>query len=533
MRMSAIGMAATLFAATATAMPAISESVEQQIQSLLERNEARAVVVGLYENGERRVIPFGWMNGDREKIPNGDTLFEIGSVSKVFTALLAQAQVEAGRLSWDSTIGECLGDIGFASDELAKITLRELASHTSGLPAVPDNMLAEDPLDPYAGYERSDLIAFLANYAPASLDKQYNYSNLGAGLLGLIAADAAGLSFEEAMRRDVFQPLRLDDSWIHVPDSAKKRLATGFSQGADMPNWSGFDALAGAGVIVSSVNDMLDFIEQNLGKSALSDALIAIREPQPNGETALGWHILRHEGSTIYWHNGGTGGYASVLSIDLEKKSGVVILTTSTAYNEVTALGFAQATGESSAPDDRDLSVYEGSYRLAEGFLLSIFARDGRLFGQATGQGEIPLTSGGEHEFWNAVVDVRIVFSDINDGSAQALTLIQAGNKTPAPRVGAAITATQRTVIDVEPSGLKEYGGLYDLAPGVGITVEARGAQLYAQLTGQLAYPVFAYEPDRFFYKVVDAQLEFERDEDGRIIAVILHQAGQKRAPRR
>jgi hypothetical protein len=125
------------------------------------------------------------------------------------------------------------------------------------------------------------------------------------------------------------------------------------------------------------------------------------------------------------------------------------------------------------------------------------------------------------------------VFSDFDGDTAQALTLYQAGRATPAPRVAAETPARQRDVIDVDAARLQEYEGQYDLAPGAVIAVEARDKQLYAQLTGQLAYPVFAYAADKFFYKVVDAQLEFERDDDGKVIAVLLHQAGQRRAPRR
>jgi hypothetical protein len=300
-----------------------------------------------------------------------------------------------------------------------------------------------------------------------------------------------------------------------------------------MPNWSGFDALAGAGVIVSTVNEMLSFIEQNLGDSAIAGSLTAIRQVQGDGETALGWHIRENKDSPIYWHNGGTGGYASVLLMDPKRKSGVVILTTSTAYGDVTELGFMQATGDTAIAENRVLSGYAGTYKIAEGFLLGIFERNGQLFGQATGQGAFPLMHSDDHEFANVAAGIRIVFSDFDGDTAQALTLYQAGRATPAPRVAAETPARQRDVIDVDAARLKEYEGQYDLAPGAVIAVEARDKQLYAQLTGQLAYPVFAYAADKFFYKVVDAQLEFERDDDGKVIAVLLHQAGQRRAPRR
>jgi hypothetical protein len=218
--------------------------------------------------------------------------------------------------------------------------------------------------------------------------------------------------------------------------------------------------------------------------------------------------------------------------MNVTNKTGVVVLTTSTAYDEVTAIGFSQLLGESVSTGNLDLSAYPGTYQIAEGFLLSIFSPDGRLFGQATGQGEFPLAPGREHEFSNVAADIRIVFSAFDDGSAKLLTLFQSRRETRAPRVSAEPPQVERKAIDIDATQLPDYEGRYELAPGVVITVESREAQLFAQVSGQMAYPVFAYDTDRFFYKVVDAQLQFERDPDGNVVAVILHQAGQTRAPR-
>jgi CubicO group peptidase (beta-lactamase class C family) len=421
----------------------------------------------------------------------------------------------------------------FASEAVAAITLRELASHTSGLPRIPDNMAFEDPLDPYAGYEREDLLSFVSGFDAEALEESYDYSNLGAGLLGLIAGDAAGSGYAAAMSRDVLRPLGMSHSAVGLADERRGSLARGFSQGADMPNWAGFDALAGAGAIISTTEDLLRFIDANLNEGPMSGVLAAIREPQAAGDTGLGWHLHPVAADdVIYWHNGGTGGYASYLALRPAMRTGFVLLTTSTAYSLVTELGLAQITGASLRAAGGDLDAYPGAYRLAENFVLTVFIEDGRLFGQATGQGRFAMTPADADEFVFPPAGIRVVFERGESGQAERLTLHQGGQVSEAPRVSDAAGVQARTTVEVDPARLEAYVGRYQLAPGAVLSVEARAGQLYAQLTGQPAFPVFPYDDDRFFYKVVDAELHFERTADGQVAAVVLHQAGERRAPK-
>jgi hypothetical protein len=179
-----------------------------------------------------------------------------------------------------------------------------------------------------------------------------------------------------------------------------------------------------------------------------------------------------------------------------------------------------------------ELQYYPGAYRLAEGFVLTVFVEDERLFGQATGQGPFVMTPSGPDEFVHPAAGIRVVFDRNASDASESLTFYQGDQVTKAPRVPDDQGVQFRKAIDVDPESLQEFAGRYQLAPGAVITVEARDRQLFAQLTGQAAFPVFAYEPDRFFLKVVDAQLHFERDADSRVVAVVLHQVGQQRAPR-
>jgi hypothetical protein len=348
------------------------------------------------------------------------------------------------------------------------------------------------------------------------------------GLLGEIAADAAGLAYSQAMQRDVLSKLGMQDTGVST--NAGGRLAQGFSDGADMPNWGGFDALAGAGALLSTVDDMLQFVDANFDDSRLT--LNTVLKRARDAATAFGWHkLVREDGEAIYWHNGGTGGYASFLAIRPDQEEAVVILSTSTAGQRLTELGFAQITGEIAAATQQDLGPYTGSFELAPGFILSVFEKDGRLFGQATGQAAFPLAASGDNEFSLAAAGIRIVFNEAADGF-NSIDFHQGGSTTIARRVAAATGPKKYTAIDVEAEDLQSLVGEYQLAPQIIITIIADGEQLYAQLTGQAAFPVFPYESDKFFFKVVDAQLFFERDADGRIDAVILNQNGQQRAPR-
>jgi CubicO group peptidase (beta-lactamase class C family) len=511
-----------LWTSTLNAQP---QEFQALIDEIVDDGRARTVVVGFYDDGETSTLVAGGPG-------SSSSIFEIGSITKVFTSLLVQTLVDAEKLDWDQSLSDSLPDVDFASEVVASITLRELSTHTSGLPRLPTNMSFDNAEDPYIGYDRKLLFDFLESFDPESLDKSYEYSNLGAGLLGEIAADAAGAGYAEAMQRGILAPLSMKSTTVGLRDEFVDRLVTGFSDGADMPNWSGFDALAGAGALTSSVDDMLTFIDKNLNKSAIRTSLAAIRQEQGDGTTALGWHLQKTDAGTVHWHNGGTGGYASFLGINIEKRQGVVVLSASTDYTGITDLGFVLISGQLPKQTADDFSLFEGVYELGDGFYLTVFEQGGRLHGQATGQAEFPLNHTGDKDFRFDAASIVIRFPERIDNHAASILFSQGGSEITAPRVDDALGTRPFDEIDVKPEALKDYVGKYQLAPGATITVDVRGGQLFAQLTGQQSFPVFPFEPDKFFYKVVDAKLYFGRNDDGRVVSVTLDQAGLRLAPR-
>lgn len=511
-----------------------SGDIRERIDNAVSRGTIGAAVFGVYEKGEVTIYGYGRISPDQPREPDGDTLFEIGSITKVFTALLVQRLVEQGRLDWDQPISRYLGEVPFENESVGAITLRSLATHSSGLPRLPDNLAPEDGLDPYADYAQSDLNSFLGSFDPDNPSPEYAYSNLGLGLLGSIAAQAAELGYPDAIAHYVFEPLGMDRSFASYPEVPEANMAYGFSSGAVVPAWN-FDALAGAGAIVSSANDLMNFIRAICkgDPTDMQKAIVATQQLQEVDRMALGWHTRSDsDGNMVYWHNGGTGGFASFLAVNPATSQGWLILAASTEHGWLTELGFSRLAAQEESTEAIDLAPFIGVFQLAPSLFLTISEQDGQLFGQATGQGAFPLTHKGGPEFEFAAARIEITFKAPADGQSPGMDFVQAGQKIDAPRVEDEHGTKEREEVSVDSETLQEYVGEYRLASGVTITVTVRESQLFAQVTNQPAYPVFATATDRFFYKVVDAELEFLRDESGAVHELVLHQAGEHRAPR-
>ena len=512
------------------------ESAVATIEDALEREVIGAAVLSTYVAGDSNTVGFGQIRSDDASVPNENTVFEIGSITKVFTALLTQVLVDSEQLSWADSIATRLPDVHFTNSEVGAITLVELATHTSGLPRLPDNINPSDGLDPYADYGPQELLAFLSGYNPDTLDKTTAYSNLGMGLLGFIAARTVGLEYPAALAEYVLGPLQMSNTTATYDHEALNpdNLASGYSDGAEMPRWT-FDALAGAGSMLSTSSDLLTFIRHATldDPQGVAKSLQATLNFGTDAGNGLAWQVMPNSsGNKTYWHNGGTGGYASFMGVDPIAKQGWVLLTSSTAYQDVTVIGQSLTSPPQPADPSLDLSPYLGVYQLAENFHLTITEMNNQLHAQATGQGAFPLTyTGTEHSFAFDAAQITIQFETPNDGMSAAMQFSQGGQNTEAKRVDAELATPERTEIPISAQELLDYVGKYQLAPGVIITATARDNQLFLQLTGQPVIPVFAMAKDRFFFKIVDAEVQFER-QDGAVGTLVLFQNGEHRAER-
>ncbi|WP_088341909.1 serine hydrolase domain-containing protein [Robiginitalea sediminis] len=268
---------------------------------------------------------------------NESRVFEVGSISKVFTATLLAHQVIQGRVSLTEPIGHYVEK---ELNEAREITFLQLANHTSGLPRLPTNLnpFTFNPENPYRDYDGAKLEEYLTGGMEAENQpgSTYGYSNLGAGLLGYLLERISGASYEEQLQQQVFLPQDMTHS---TTDLAKvdSHLIPGLNAvGEPTPHWE-FDALAGAGAILSSANDLSIFARahfdlENPVLALTREATFNIRD---NMRIGLGWHLPRTKsGQEVLWHNGGTAGYTASMALEPNKKFGVVILSNVSAFHQ-------------------------------------------------------------------------------------------------------------------------------------------------------------------------------------------------------
>jgi CubicO group peptidase (beta-lactamase class C family) len=341
------------------------------------------------------------------------------------------------------------------------ITLLHLATHTSGLPRVPGNLKPKDARNPYENYAVDDLYAFLSNYTltrdPGS---QVEYSNLGGGLLGHVLANRAGTNYESPdyeslIRARITQPLGMLDTGIALSTGMQQRMTTGHNALLEpVANWD-FGALAGAGALRSSANDMLTFLEAFLGYresplAAAMKSMLEVRRSVPNTkfEVALGWHMLENRA----WHDGGTGGFCSFAGFDRHARTGVVVLSNAFALPGIADIGVhllnpnaPLADLDPGVPvDPQLLDNYTGRYRLAPNRVIEIGRDGGRLFAQVTAEVEgqpvagpkLGVSARNENSFVVKMTGSQITFEIGTDGRATGLMMHRAGREpTPAPRL--------------------------------------------------------------------------------------------------
>jgi D-alanyl-D-alanine-carboxypeptidase/D-alanyl-D-alanine-endopeptidase len=446
-----------VFSPSVVAAPAAESDLKQRIDSLvqpyLDANIAVGFTLGIIHDGASHSFSFGRIKADEAAAPTAETLYEIGSVSKVFTGILLADAVVQKRVKL-STLAADLLPAGATMPEPVDrpITLLDLSTHASGLPVLPDNVKPADPNNPYADYQKDDLYAFLKSHKLARApSKKYEYSNLAVGLLGSLLADQQHTDYATLLRERITNPLGMTSTAITLTPEQKARLAPPYAAvGVPYKNWD-LPTLAGAGAIRSTVGDMLLFAQSNitppqgdLGR-AIELAWDIHQIPSAKGDFAmgLGWHIA-HDGSTR-WHTGQTGGYHSMVLVNREMGSAVVLLA-NTATGEVDTLAqdvIRMLAGVSVEPRKFEKSIavapevmqkFAGQYEIIPEFVLTVTVDDGKLIVGATGQPTFEVYARSETEWYYKVVDATLIFKFNSDGQCESLELLQNGARQIARR---------------------------------------------------------------------------------------------------
>ncbi len=248
--LTAFAMLATVggpaaLAAQPRAFPSDS-AVRAVLQARIDAKLSPAYAVGFIDStGAIRFVTVG--TGANNAPIDAHSVFEIGSITKTFTGTILASMVADGTVRLDQPVAELLptGTV-IPSRNGTPITLRDLATQSSGLPRMPGNFAPRDPANPYADYDGAKMLAFLASYQlTRDPGAQYDYSNLGVGLLGYALAAKSKLSYEQLVTRRVLAPLGMQESRIALTPAMRSRLAPGHdANGAVVANWD-LDALAG------------------------------------------------------------------------------------------------------------------------------------------------------------------------------------------------------------------------------------------------------------------------------------------------
>ena len=270
-------------------------------------------------------------------INNRQHIFEIGSITKLFTAnLLAKAVVD-NRVKLDENINDYLR---IKINKNTKISFKSLANHTSGLPRMPSNIddQIDYPENPYKNYDQSYLEEYLKNFL--KVDKKAigipSYSNLGFAILGYTISKIYEMSYEDLIQQFIFSKFKMNSSFL-AADKVDKRLVKGLNEKGDItPNWD-LSAMSSSGGILSNVEDLVRFGTAHFDESNIELNLLKKKTAMVNErvDIGIGWHIINSEKSENkwHWHNGGTGGYSSSMALDFKNKTGVVILSNVSAFN--------------------------------------------------------------------------------------------------------------------------------------------------------------------------------------------------------
>ncbi len=547
--LAAILLAASPVVATPIKLP---DPVRASLERRVDQGINAGIVVGIVEERSGKVETafwsFGVLETGKPDEVGPDTIFEIGSITKTFTATLLADMVERGDMKLEDPINRFLPKgVKSPSRSGQTITLEHLATHRSGLPRLPDNFMPANDGNPYADLTPETLHEFLSKHELSrDVGEAYEYSNLGVGLLGHALALATGKSYGELVSERICRPLKMRDTGTTLSRSQQNRFATGHAGAESVRHWTFLSCMAGCGALRSTARDMTRYLSANMGlvDSPLSAAMrnahkIRRDTNSPYVHIGLGWHINTRFDTTVVWHNGGTGGFRTFCGFVPDRKRGVVVL--SNTSRSVDDLGFHLLESKYDLDDipqtvtvpNKVLEEYVGHYQLQPGALFDITTKDGRLFAQMTGQESYEVYPESKTTFFYTIVEARLIFDRDANGKVHQVRLDQFGMKRPAKRLTDYTPPPPRVAIQVDKKILRRYEGRYQLVPGVIFDVHLRDDQLTVHITGQSRQPVYAESKTKFFYKSVEAQITFVLEGTDVVNELILHQGGLDRRAKR
>ncbi len=541
------------------------------------------MVVGIVDPHGSSIIGYGTLDNSTDREVDGDTVFEIGSITKTFTGVLLQDMVDRGQMKLDDPVAQYLPlSLKVPTYHGRQITLLELATHTSGLPDGPDNLAPKRADNSRADYSFEKLAAFVSGYKlTREPGTKYEYSTVGIALLGQAIARKARTNYESLVVERICRPLNMNSTRITLMPELTPRFARGHNYYGYRVSHTDWGALSGGAALRSTARDLVRYVSANLGltRSSLSSVLEKTHVPQFHAyletdsdvatDVGLTWMIMRDSGdATLIGHGGLTRGFTTFIGFDMARHRGVVVLCNSLDL-DASRIGRVLLESEWNS-DLRPKGIkligptadrYVGQYKISPAQALGSLARHGigirrergRLFIQVTGPATWPkhvltppvtdeLVPESESVFFERLSGLPITFSrDASDrvtgfsghflGHAFAYDKI--GDQPPEapepPKPNRAIT--------LGAGDLAACVGHYEFAPnnafpvGMKLMLWREGDHLMGQASGentlQGAFDVYPASKTNFFIPADGAQLTFVKNEKGEVKSVIHHYPGR------
>ncbi|WP_312765964.1 serine hydrolase [Epilithonimonas sp.] len=335
------------FASQITFAQLSADSIKAIIKQEVANKRSKSIVVGIIDKNGRQIYSEGVVSDENPVLPDGNTVYEIGSITKVFTSLLLADMSLKHEVNLNDPISKFLPkNVKSPTRNGKEITLSNLSTHRGTFPRFPYNVDPKNLDEPYADYSVKRLYEYVSDFKPGfDIDSRWQYSNVGYGVLGEILTSVAYQKNYETFVEDVIcKPLGMKSTVITFTPEIKKRTAIGHSEYGEPADFIELGAIEACGGFRSTANDMLTFAAANLGfiKSDIYPAmeLTHLKQAKKDGNkgyATLGWTLYNDDGKYIIFKDGGTPGYRTFLGID--NKNGFAVVVLSNSNNGVTDIG--------------------------------------------------------------------------------------------------------------------------------------------------------------------------------------------------
>lgn len=418
----------------------IPELLKKEIQYRVKNHINPSIAVGLTDSTGTHFYVHGWSDVEQQIKADQHSLYEIGSITKSFTGLLLAKYALEDSLSLTTPVNEFLPDSIDLTDKKGNpVTLKSLATHSSGLPRLPSNLDVTNQFDPYENYDQNSMYSFLSHYTPRTVGQHFVYSNLGFGLLGDVLSSYKQKPYRSLIHDQILMPLGLKNTYFEVPNAQKQHMTKGYLGTQEVPLWK-FKVMDAAGGLKASIRDLQDYGKHfldTLSSFANIDALStkSYFTDEDGNHYGLGWFIDQQD---VVFHGGGTGGFRTFIAVDLKNNRVITVMSNS------------------------------GSTGIED---LAKYLINPRLYPLKLDKKEVPIS-----------------------------------------------------VEQLDP-----YQGIY-INDGLGLnyTIVLKDNHLHAKLNQQPEFPLYYQGGESFIYKVVKAEVVFERDENNTVVGLLLNQNGQE-----